>query len=744
MLKSVLIANRGEIACRVIRTARRLGLRTVAVYSEADRGALHVRLADEAVCIGPAAARESYLNGARILEVARQTGAEAIHPGYGFLSENAAFAKACAEAGVVFVGPPEHAIVQMGSKSEARRLMAAACVPVLPGYDDDEQSDARLAQAAKAVGFPLLIKPTAGGGGKGMRIVREAGELAEALAGARREALKAFGDDRVLLERFVEKGRHVEIQVFADAHGHALHLFERDCSLQRRHQKVIEEAPAPGLSDATRAAMGAAAVAAARAVGYLGAGTVEFLYDGREFYFLEMNTRLQVEHPVTEMITGLDLVEWQLRVASGEPLPLAQEQLTRRGHAVEARLYAEDPERGFLPSTGVLTRLRLPEAMEHVRVDAGVQQGDEVSVHYDPMIAKIIAWAPDREGALERLRFALEQTEVEGVRTNARFLWEILGAPQVRAGDVSTRLLEQALQPVAGLPVAEVEEAWLLAAALRSRRSLDRAAGDALSPVSPWDARSGFRLNSPATIRVPLKFENHARWYLVERGSPLPFTGEVAQSAGEGRRNPHPNPLPQAGEGVKHPHPSPLPQAGEGVKHPHPNPLPQAGEGVKHPHPNPLPQAGEGVRTAGEGWLLSHPGDDAHRVQITAAGADHVAATIDGRPVSARYEIDHERLVLRRQCLRFEFVEDTGAEHHASAEHEGHFRAPMPGHVLDVRVAEGQPVKGGAVLMVLEAMKMEHSLYAPWDGRVKAVQVKAGDRVEEGADLVLLEPDGEA
>jgi len=728
MLKSVLIANRGEIACRVVRTARRLGLRTIAVYSEADRGALHVRLADEAMCIGPAAARESYLNVARILDAARQTGAEAIHPGYGFLSENAAFAKACAEAGVVFVGPPAQAIVQMGSKSEARRLMAAAGVPVLPGYDDD-QSDARLVQAARAVGFPLLIKPTAGGGGKGMRIVREAGELAGSLAGARREALKAFGDDRVLLERFVEKGRHVEIQVFADAHGHAVHLFERDCSLQRRHQKVIEEAPAPALSDTTRAAMGAAAVAAARAVGYRGAGTVEFLYDGREFYFLEMNTRLQVEHPVTEMITGLDFVEWQLRVASGEPLPLAQEQLTRRGHAVEARLYAEDPERGFLPSTGVLTRLRLPEALEHVRVDAGVQQGDEVSVHYDPMIAKIVAWAPDREAALERLRCALEQTEVEGVRTNARFLWEILGAPQVRAGDVSTRLLEQALQPAVGAPAAEVEEAWLLAAALAARHLPGGAGGHAHAAASPWESATGFRLNSPPTVRVALKLENHARWYSVGRGSPLPFTGEVARGAGEGKIDPHP---------------SPLPQAGAGARGPHPNPLPQAGEGARGPHPSPLPQAGEGARTAGEGLLLSHAGADAHRVQITVAGADHVAATIDGRPVTARFEVDHERRVIRRQCLRFEFVEDTGAEHHASAEHEGHFRAPMPGHVLDVRVAEGQEVKGGAVLMVLEAMKMEHSLYAPWDGRVKAVQVKTGDRVEEGADLVLLEPAGEA
>src|SRR5512137_1529040 len=402
MLQSVLIANRGEIACRVIRTARRLGLRTVAVFSEADRNALHTRLADAAVCIGPAAARASYLDGAKILAVAREHGCDCVHPGYGFLSENAEFARACAQAGVVFIGPPPTAIDRMGSKSEARRLMAAAGVPVLPGYDAEDQSDAALLAAATRLGFPLLIKPTAGGGGKGMRIVRAAADFAEALAGARREAAKSFGDERVLLERFVERGRHVEIQVFADAHGRAVHLHERDCSLQRRHQKVIEEAPAPGLTDATRQAMGAAAVAAAQAVAYQGAGTVEFLYDGREFYFLEMNTRLQVEHPVTEMITGLDLVEWQLRVASGEPLPRRQDELAIDGHAIEARIYAEDPARGFLPSIGTIAHLRAPLAQAGVRVDTGVRAGDEISAYYDPMIAKLVVHGDDRAAALRR------------------------------------------------------------------------------------------------------------------------------------------------------------------------------------------------------------------------------------------------------------------------------------------------------------------------------------------------------
>ena len=659
MLESVLIANRGEIACRVIRTARRLGLRTIAVYSEADQGALHTKLADVAVPVGPAAARESYLNVERILQAARETGAQAIHPGYGFLSENSAFARACREAGVVFVGPPEDAILRMGSKSEARQLMAAAGVPVLPGYDGDDQSPARLEAEAARLKFPLLIKPTAGGGGKGMRIVRSAAEFAEALAGARREALKSFGDERVLLERFVEKGRHVEIQVFADSQGSAVHLFERDCSLQRRHQKVIEEAPAPGLAEATRSAMGAAAVAAARAVQYQGAGTVEFLFDGREFYFLEMNTRLQVEHPVTEMITGLDLVEWQLRVASGEPLPLAQQQIRRNGHAVEARLYAEDPERGFLPSTGTLHRLRFTDAAEHVRVDSGVREGDEVTVHYDPMLAKVIAWAPDRLGAIDRLRAALEHTEVEGVRTNARFLWEILGADPVRAGDVSTRLLETALQPV-GETAGERTDAWLVVAAAHVLPDAHEAVGH-VPTVSPWVADAGFRLNGDPMVRLALRLGEESHWLRVAR---------------------------------------------------------------QH---NSLQ-----VHLAGQGHTLM--------LERTAGG--RLAGVIDGRDVVARVDSVDDATIVRRQCLRFEFHPDTGAEHHASAEHEGHLRAPMPGHVLDVKVAPGAEVAAGAVLVVLEAMKMEHSLAAPWAGTVKSVSVKPGDRVEEGADLVLLEPLG--
>jgi len=651
MLQSLLIANRGEIACRIIRTARRLGVRTVAVHSAADRGALHTRLADESVEIGPAEARQSYLSVERILQAARDTRAVAIHPGYGFLSENAAFARACREAGIVFVGPPPEAIDRMGSKSEARQLMAAAGVPVLPGYDGEDQSDGVLEAGARRLGFPLLIKPTAGGGGKGMRIVRAPGDLAEALAAARREALKAFGDPRLLLERFVEKGRHVEIQVFADSRGEAVHLFERDCSLQRRHQKVIEEAPAPGLQPATREAMGAAAVAAARAVGYVGAGTVEFLYDGREFYFLEMNTRLQVEHPVTEMITGLDLVEWQLRVADGEPLPLRQDEVTRRGHAVEARLYAEDPERGFLPSTGRIERLRFPADREHVRVDTGVREGDEVSIHYDPMIAKVIAWGADRLEAFDRLRAALEATEVDGVRTNIRFLWEILGHEAVRAGDVSTRLLESGL-PASGATAAERATAWLVAAAVGAR------SGSAPAQT-PWGGHGGFRLNAAPSLRLPLRLGDERRWLSLR-------------------------------------------------------------------------PAGPDLQVEIDGGV--------HLLEACVVADGRVSGRIDGAPFEARVESVEEGFVLRRQCLRFEFSEDTGAAPHVSAEHEGHLRSPMPGLVLDVRTEAGAVVESGAVLVVLEAMKMEHSLAAPWPGTVAAVAVKPGDRVEEGVELVVLEP----
>src|SRR5574343_258757 len=439
MFTKILIANRGEIACRVIKTARRLGIKTVAVYSEADAGARHVRLADEAVLIGPAAARESYLVIEKIIAAAKQTGAEAIHPGYGFLSENEAFCHACDAAGIVFIGPPVSAIRAMGSKSEAKKLMEKAGVPLTPGYHGDNQAPAFLNLQADAIGYPVLIKAAAGGGGKGMRLVEKSGDFLEALASCKREAASSFGSDHVLVEKYLTRPRHIEIPVFGDTHGNYVYLFERDCSVQRRHQKVLEEAPAPGMTPERRAAMGQAAVDAARAVGYVGAGTVEFIanQDG-SFYFMEMNTRLQVEHPGTEMITGQDLVEWQLRVAAGEPLPLNQEQLSIHGHALEARIYAEDPAKGFLPAPGRLVHLAPPEESAHVRVDTGVEEGDAISPHYDPMIAKLIVWDVNRDRALARMLQALADYRVVGVANNIEFLSRLTACPAFANADLAT------------------------------------------------------------------------------------------------------------------------------------------------------------------------------------------------------------------------------------------------------------------------------------------------------------------
>ena len=504
MFDKILIANRGEIACRVIKTARRMGIRTVAVYSKADAGARHVRLADEAVLIGPAAARESYLAIDRIVEAAKRTDAQAIHPGYGFLSENADFAAACLRENLVFIGPPVAAIRAMGSKSAAKSLMEKAAVPLTPGYHGDNQDADFLRQQADAIGYPVLIKASAGGGGKGMRSVRTASEFADALASCKREAAASFGDDRVLIERYLQRPRHIEFQVFGDTRGSYVYLFERDCSVQRRHQKVLEEAPAPGMSAARRAAMGKAAVEAARAVGYVGAGTVEFIVDqDGTFFFMEMNTRLQVEHPVTEMITGLDLVEWQLRVAAGEPLPLAQEQLSIRGHALEARIYAEDPDKGFLPSTGRLLHLAPPQESLHVRVDTGVEQGDEVSPHYDPMIAKLIVWDETRERALARMLQALAQYRVVGVANNIAFLSRLVACPAFAQADLDTGLIEREqdfLFP-AGAGGEAPREAWLavaLAELLREDALAKKQAAQHQDPHSPWHRRDGWRLNCAA------------------------------------------------------------------------------------------------------------------------------------------------------------------------------------------------------------------------------------------------------
>jgi 3-methylcrotonyl-CoA carboxylase alpha subunit len=508
MFNRILIANRGEIACRIIRTCRRLGIASVAVYSEADADALHVRLADEAHCIGGPAPADSYLRGDAVIEAALRSGAQAVHPGYGFLSENADFAEAVAAAGLVFIGPRASSMRRMGSKAGAKQLMAAAGVPVVPGYNGEDQSLAALSREAARTGFPLMVKAAHGGGGKGMRVVHRLEDFVPALESCQREARNAFGRDRVLLERYVTTPRHIEVQVFGDMHGQVIHLNERECSAQRRYQKVLEESPSPFLTADLRQAMGEAAVAAARAIDYVNAGTVEFIVDADgNFFFMEINTRLQVEHPVTEMVTGLDLVEWQLRVAAGEPLPLAQEQVPQHGHAIEVRLYAEDPDAGFLPASGTLRALELPPPSAQVRIDAGVEAGDTVTVFYDPMIAKLIVHDADRPRALARLRAALAQCHVAGPKTNLAFLEALVGHPAVVEGRIDTGYLDRHLDEfVAGggpLPPA------LLAAAcsaflLRQQAGERQAALAGPDPHSPWHAGDGWRLHGRAGRRLRL------------------------------------------------------------------------------------------------------------------------------------------------------------------------------------------------------------------------------------------------
>ena len=518
MYRKLLVANRGEIACRVMRTAHRLGIRTVAVYSDADRDALHVETASEARRLGPAPASQSYLDIERVIAAATASGADAVHPGYGFLSENPDFIEACTAAGIVFVGPPAAAVRAMGLKDAAKRLMEAAGVPVVPGYHGEEQDDDALLAHARRIGFPVLVKAVAGGGGKGMRRADTDAGFADALESARREARASFGDGRVLVERWVARPRHVEVQVFADAHGNAVHLFERDCSLQRRHQKVVEEAPAPGMTPAVRAVMGEAAVAAARAIDYRGAGTVEFIVDASEglredrFWFMEMNTRLQVEHPVTEMVTGTDLVEWQLRVAAGEPLPAAQADLAITGHAVEARVYAEDPERGFLPATGVLAHVAAPKESAHLRVDGGVRGGDAVTPHYDPMIAKVVAHGADRVAALERLAGALHEFEIAGVVTNVAFLSRLVAEPGFRAGAVDTGLIDRELDAL--LARGPVPDPVLAAAAMHAAGALAPPAA-AGTWSDPWSALAGWRLWGVARQRVHFRIDGDAVEALV-------------------------------------------------------------------------------------------------------------------------------------------------------------------------------------------------------------------------------------
>ena len=518
MFERVLIANRGEIACRVIRTCRRLGIRTIAVYSEADRDAQHVRQADEALPIGGPLPAESYLRIDAILDAAKKSGAQAIHPGYGFLSENTAFSRACKDAGIVFIGPDPESIEAMGSKAAAKQLMAKHAVPLVPGYDGDEQDNACLAEQAHAIGYPLIIKPSAGGGGKGMQIVRSDAEFPEALATAQRVAQAAFGDASMLLERYVEHPRHIEFQIFGDRHGNIIHLGERECSAQRRYQKVLEETPSPFLTPEKRAAMGAAAVAAARAVNYVGAGTVEFIVGpAGDFHFMEMNTRLQVEHPVTELTHGVDLVEWQLRIADGEPLPLAQQDVVSHGHAIEVRLYAEDPDQNFLPGSGKLQSLRLPTPSQHVRLDGGVVEGDTVTIFYDPMIAKLIVWDEDRPKALQRMREALAACEIIGPKSNIAFLERLVRHPAVVEARIDTGYLDRHLDEFLVGDTAPAEGALFAAATAVLLHDESHVAGNATDPHSPWARADAWRVGHAGKRIVALAWRDQ-RFEIEARG----------------------------------------------------------------------------------------------------------------------------------------------------------------------------------------------------------------------------------
>ena len=658
MFDTLLIANRGEIACRVAATARRLGIRTIAVYSDADARSRHVRACDEAVRLGPAAARESYLLGDRILEIARAHGAQAIHPGYGFLSENETFAQAVQDAGLVFVGPPAAAIAAMGSKSAAKSLMERAGVPLVPGYHGDVQDPAFLAAQAARIGYPVLIKASAGGGGKGMRIVPNGVLFDEALASCRREAANAFGDDRVLVERYLQRPRHIEIQVFADRHGNVVSLFERDCSVQRRHQKVIEEAPAPGMTDARRRAMGEAAVAAARAVGYVGAGTVEFIADqDGTFFFMEMNTRLQVEHPVTEAITGLDLVEWQLRVAAGEPLPVEASALRIDGHAIEARIYAENPERGFLPSTGTLVHLRTPPAgaftRATVRIDSGVAEGDAITPHYDPMIAKLIVHGRDRDEARRLMAGALARFEVVGPATNVAFLMRLMRDAAFAAGDLDTGLIERRAETLLPPPADPgLQGLAIAAAALVFGPDI----ADAGGWTDPWSARGGWQLGGRARRRIVLRAAGEDHAIDVHHGT-----------------------------------------------------------------------GGFTVEAAGASTCVAALERDGRRLRgLVGTQAFDVGVARDGERLHL-FTADGPRL--------FEVV-DPLAHAGEDAADGGRLTAPMPGKVVALLVAAGARVARGTPLLVMEAMKMEHTIAAPADGTVTGLLYAVGDQVAEGAQLI--------
>ncbi len=667
MFKKILIANRGEIACRIVRTARKLGIHTIAVYSGADAQALHTRQADEAILIGPPPPRESYLDIERIIDAARKSGAEAIHPGYGFLAENGDFAQACITAGMAFIGPSPSAIRAMGSKSAAKRLMADAGLPLVPGYHGDEQNAEMLRGEAARIGYPVLIKPSAGGGGKGMRIVRTDTEFPESLAASQREAASSFGDTQVLLEKYMEMPRHIEIQVFGDEHGNMVYLFERDCSIQRRHQKIIEEAPAPNLGGHTRKLMGEAAITAARAVGYTGAGTVEFIVDqAGQFYFIEMNTRLQVEHPVTEMITGLDLVEWQIRVAAGEVLPHSQEQLVLHGHAIEARVCAEDPDNGFMPSTGKISYLALPAESRHVRIDAGVEEGDSITPFYDPVIAKLVVWDTSRDLALSRMAAALGQFRLAGITSNVEFLQRLIGSKAVLSADLSTTLIEreQASLFPADRPVVpdDVFHIAAMAARLHEEKQSRAAAIKSIEPDSPWNIPDTWRLGT-----CPGR-----QWVFRSAGSTTVVTVRQTASGYLSQLNDNDTEIRVSG------------------------------------------QFGE------NGYLRARLGERQLDASVAITGNNY-HVFLHGRHFCLACNNDRDIDIIEEQSV-------------------GKLVAPLPGRIVALLAKPGEIVDKGDPLLIVEAMKMEHTIVAPAAGTVRGFHHPVNSQVDAGIELVDFQP----
>ena len=668
MFNKILIANRGEIACRVIKTAKLLGIKTVAVYSDADKHALHVTMADEAFHIGPAPSQESYLLGDKIISVALKAGAQAIHPGYGFLSENAGFAEKCAANSLVFIGPPVGAIKAMGSKSAAKNIMAKAGVPLVPGYHGEDQSPELLKKSADEMGYPVLLKAVAGGGGKGMRQVWSAKEFDQALSAAKSEAMASFGDNDMLVEKYLTQPRHVEVQVFCDQHGNGVYLFERDCSVQRRHQKIIEEAPAPNMPDGHREKMGEAAVQAAQAIDYEGAGTVEFLLDADgSFYFMEMNTRLQVEHPVTEMITGQDLVEWQIRVALGEPLPLAQDQLSVTGHAFEARVYAEDPNNDFLPTSGRLNYLATPEENAHIRIDTGVIQGDEVSPYYDPMISKLIVWGENRERALSRLANALAEYRISGVTNNIQFLYDLACSKPFKEADLDTGFIEKHHDAIFQTLEPDLGKALVLASLylVLQRQSVLGELKQANDPFSPWNSLSGWRMNQANVQIGAIIIDEEAHNIVVEQ--------------------------------------------------------------LREP----------GINKDGLACELAVTIDGrSHKVSGYLSG-NTLTATVDGHKQSILVMPNDgfQTLFLESGSVDFKLATPDLGE--ASNDHaSGGFAAPMNGTIIEVLVEVGASVSAGDPLIIMEAMKMQHTISAPSDGTVNELFCAVGELVDGGSDLL--------